>query len=70
VIRGRINDVDTNFHIKSAGLRGTHLSRDVFARPSEFTSADELSVRIDRATERYADGEYGKNKYVPPQVRL
>ncbi|KAJ7323860.1 hypothetical protein DFH08DRAFT_887048 [Mycena albidolilacea] len=68
VIRGRINDVDTNFHIKSAGLRGTHLSRDVFARPSEFTSADELSVRIDRATERYADGEYGKNKYVPPQA--
>jgi len=68
VIRGRINDVDSNFHIKSYGPRGARLSRDVFARQADLVSAEELSVRIDRATEMYADEDgYGKTKYVRSQ---
>ncbi|KAF8209215.1 hypothetical protein K438DRAFT_1811943 [Mycena galopus ATCC 62051] len=75
VIRGRINDVDSNFHIKSSYYsRGApslaRLSRDVFARPTDLApAADELAVRIDRATTMYTDEEYGKNtvKYVPSQ---
>ncbi|KAF7342307.1 hypothetical protein MVEN_01819100 [Mycena venus] len=74
VIRGRINDVDSNFHIKSMsyGPRGARISRDVFARPptsnTELVSTDELAVRIDRATEIYPDEGYGKtDKYVPSQ---
>ncbi|KAJ7238123.1 hypothetical protein B0H12DRAFT_1137877 [Mycena haematopus] len=76
IIRGRINDVDSNFHIKSYGPRHggatsvSRLSRDVFARPPELTSADELAVRVDRTTAMYADEDYGKSKYVPSQVRL
>ncbi|KAJ6465392.1 hypothetical protein C8R45DRAFT_1023022 [Mycena sanguinolenta] len=76
VIRGRINDVDSNFHIKSYGPRHcgapsvSRLSRDVFARPPELASADELAVRIDRTTAMYVDEEYGKNKYLPSQVCL
>ncbi|KAJ6562253.1 hypothetical protein B0H19DRAFT_1375400 [Mycena capillaripes] len=67
VIRGRINDVDSNFHIKSFGQRGPRISPEVFARPRDLASADELAVRIDRATEMYADEEYGKGKYLGSQ---
>ncbi|KAK7042080.1 hypothetical protein R3P38DRAFT_2888445 [Favolaschia claudopus] len=72
VIRGRINDVDSNFHIKSprgANAAATHLTRDVFVRPAD--DADELTVRIDRTTELYADGSYGKskNKFMPPEIK-
>ncbi|KAF7330075.1 hypothetical protein MKEN_00271600 [Mycena kentingensis (nom. inval.)] len=68
VIRGRINDVDTNFHIKTSALAGTggarhntitglgHISREVFARPSPVESAaTEMSVRIERDTRVYRD---------------
>ncbi|KAJ7059777.1 hypothetical protein C8F01DRAFT_1295877 [Mycena amicta] len=68
VIRGRINDVDTNFHIKTSAFPGVtssvlrsragHLSRDVFAhaRGGE-TGSTELSVRIDRETQYDVDAE-------------
>ncbi|KAJ7036173.1 hypothetical protein C8F04DRAFT_1096362 [Mycena alexandri] len=68
VIRGHINDVDSNFHIKSYPTHTTRLSREVFARPNDVSSGTELAVRIDRAT-HYADDEpgYGTNKYSPPK---
>ncbi|KAJ7164528.1 hypothetical protein C8R46DRAFT_1221031 [Mycena filopes] len=70
VIRGRINDVDSNFHIKRYSTSAaTRVSRDVFARPPDLSSGEELSVRIDRATQLYADDdEYAQTiKYPPPQ---
>ncbi|KAJ7629574.1 hypothetical protein B0H17DRAFT_1340027 [Mycena rosella] len=62
VIRGQINDIDTNFHIKSTYVRRTrsNLSRDVFATP-----ATELSIQIEQESELYADE--GFNKYRKPQ---
>ncbi|KAJ7440251.1 hypothetical protein FB451DRAFT_1300620 [Mycena latifolia] len=65
VIRGRINDIDTNFHNNKSSFapRSTsHLSRDVFAPPP---NATELSIQIDRETARYADEP--DHKYRPPQ---
>ncbi|KAJ7483564.1 hypothetical protein FB451DRAFT_108316 [Mycena latifolia] len=59
VIRGQINDIDTNFHIKSVSPR-TPVSRDVFARPPGIVTANELSIHIDRETELYADVGYTK----------
>ncbi|KAJ6529903.1 hypothetical protein DFH09DRAFT_153781 [Mycena vulgaris] len=66
VIRGQINDIDTNFHIKSTHTRSrSRISRDVFAHPPEIVTANELSIQIDRETELYADEGY--NKYRRPQ---
>ncbi|KAJ7142697.1 hypothetical protein C8R44DRAFT_760976 [Mycena epipterygia] len=65
VIRGKIKDVDTNFHVKSIPARA-RISRDVFARPGngnsqpEEASATELSIHIARETELYADEAYVK----------
>ncbi|KAJ7751738.1 hypothetical protein DFH07DRAFT_1061796 [Mycena maculata] len=59
VIRGRIDDVDTNFHMKSFASR-PRISRDIFARPPDVVSANDLAVRIDRQTELYADEGYTK----------
>ncbi|KAJ7088888.1 hypothetical protein B0H15DRAFT_1022378 [Mycena belliarum] len=56
IIRGRINDIDTNFHIKSFTPR-TPLNHggSVLARPR--VAATELTVQIDRATEQYGDDD-------------
>ncbi|KAJ7747826.1 hypothetical protein B0H16DRAFT_917876 [Mycena metata] len=68
VIRGRINDVDSNFHIKTYTTRTMHVSREVFARPhrDDVSTAGELAVRIDRST-HYDDEGYGMAKYSPPK---
>ncbi|KAF7368464.1 hypothetical protein MVEN_00169600 [Mycena venus] len=59
VIRGSINDIDTNFHLKSYQQR-TQISRDVFARAPENTAANELAIRIENQTEVYEDHAYDK----------
>ncbi|KAJ7105899.1 hypothetical protein C8R44DRAFT_806254 [Mycena epipterygia] len=59
VIRGRINDVDSNFHIKSFDTRSRlSLSRDVFVTPADAVSATQLSIQVDRQTDRYVDDGY------------
>ncbi|KAJ7473586.1 hypothetical protein B0H11DRAFT_2036437 [Mycena galericulata] len=58
VIRGKINDVDNNFHIEVLpSSRSRRLSRGVFSRPENIT-ANELSIHINRETEFYEDGNY------------
>ncbi|KAJ7627936.1 hypothetical protein DFH06DRAFT_1226740 [Mycena polygramma] len=74
VIRGRINDVDSNFHIKSsfgggAGAGRAVVSREVFARPRDLVSAEELSVRIDRATVQYADEAPDSGYYTSSTIK-
>ncbi|KAJ7744057.1 hypothetical protein DFH07DRAFT_925197 [Mycena maculata] len=54
VIRGRINDVDTNFHIKDSTPR-SRTRNEVFVRTQGDMSVNELSIHIDRETELYAD---------------
>ncbi|KAJ7693198.1 hypothetical protein B0H17DRAFT_1060380 [Mycena rosella] len=59
VIRGQINDIDTNFHTKSIHPRSP-IPREVFARPDG--SVNEMTVHIDRETEFYADEGYTKHR--------
>ncbi|KAJ7467339.1 hypothetical protein B0H11DRAFT_2197312 [Mycena galericulata] len=59
VIRGQINDIDTNFHNKPT-TPPSRLSRDVFARPGENLTATELSIHINQETQYYEDRDYGK----------
>ncbi|KAJ7092119.1 hypothetical protein C8R43DRAFT_1049942 [Mycena crocata] len=63
VIRGQINDVDTNFHIKSFDAARSRISREVFARPPRSGNSTELAIHIDRETALYADEQYGHLKY-------
>ncbi|KAJ6537205.1 hypothetical protein DFH09DRAFT_1178240 [Mycena vulgaris] len=57
VIRGRINDIDSNFHLKA--FTPTRITREVFARgPRSAGDPSELSIHIDRETELYADQAY------------
>ncbi|KAJ6566476.1 hypothetical protein B0H19DRAFT_1137918 [Mycena capillaripes] len=64
VIRGHINDIDTEFHQRSTSPR-TPMSHEVFARPPGSGSATEVSVHIERQTELYGDEEYSKKKLRP-----
>ncbi|KAJ7433615.1 hypothetical protein B0H11DRAFT_2296754 [Mycena galericulata] len=59
VIRGQINDIDTNFHNKTS-ISCSRLSRDVFARPAENLTATELSIHINQETQFYEDRDYSK----------
>ncbi|KAJ7445545.1 hypothetical protein B0H11DRAFT_2249436 [Mycena galericulata] len=59
VIRGQINDIDTNFHNKTSISR-SRLSRDVFARPAENLTATELSIHINQEMQFYEDRDYSK----------
>jgi len=61
VIRGQINDVDTNFRIKSIPRTRVSITRDVFARSGDSPPTNELSIHIDRETEFYADEGYTKH---------
>jgi len=70
VIRGRINDVDSNFHIKASLSGGKPMSRDIFAHESaDGASSDttiELAVHVERET--YIDKEYnGSVKFAQSQ---
>ncbi|KAJ7200846.1 hypothetical protein GGX14DRAFT_699601 [Mycena pura] len=70
VIRGRINDVDSNFHIKTSLSGGKPMSRDIFAhQTSDGVSSDttiELAVHVERET--YIDKEYnGSVKFAQSQ---
>ncbi|KAJ7097382.1 hypothetical protein C8R44DRAFT_989073 [Mycena epipterygia] len=62
VIRGQINDIDTNFHTRSTDTR----TRDVFVHPPGDASSTELEIRIGRATEIYGDEAYDA-KFGRPQ---
>jgi len=63
VIRGQINDVDTNFRIKSIPRsRITTISRNIFTQQPQALSPNELAIHIDQETESYADGGYGKGR--------
>ena len=73
VIRGRINDVDSNFHIKASLSGGKPMSREIFAhQTSDGVSSDttiELAVHVERET--YIDKEYnGSVKFAQSQVRV
>ncbi|KAJ7131896.1 hypothetical protein C8R43DRAFT_1133565 [Mycena crocata] len=69
VIRGQINDVDTNFHIKSKfnptlpSRSRARISREVFARPPGSVNSTELAIHIARDTALYAEEQYGNLKY-------
>ncbi|KAJ7268012.1 hypothetical protein C8J57DRAFT_1326377 [Mycena rebaudengoi] len=62
IIRGRINDVDTDFN---ASTFKPSLSRDIFARPRLDPPSNDISIQIDRETQKYGDdAEY---KYRRPE---
>ncbi|KAJ6609073.1 hypothetical protein B0H10DRAFT_2191417 [Mycena sp. CBHHK59/15] len=65
IIRGRIDDIDTNCHIKSFHPR---LSRDIFARPRTDLTANDISVHINRETRIYPDE--GDTKYPRPELQI
>ncbi|KAJ7088055.1 hypothetical protein B0H15DRAFT_982644 [Mycena belliarum] len=72
VIRGRINDIDTNFHNKSVSYPARarlSLSRDVFARPTDdaCTACTELSIQVQRTTTMCPDDAFDGKR--PPQVQ-
>ncbi|CAK5282830.1 unnamed protein product, partial [Mycena citricolor] len=79
VIRGRINDVDNNFRIKTDGSgprSATQLSMDVFARQDESAAGDmNIAVRVQRETKSFMDddsfkkGTFAKREPTPEMPR-
>jgi hypothetical protein len=68
IIRGHINDVDTNFKSQTYHAR-SQFSREVVAARGQGTAGPmELAIQIQCQTELYGDKEYNKKECDRPEV--
>jgi hypothetical protein len=68
IIRGHINDVDTNFKFQTYHPRSQFSREAVTARGQGTAGPTELAIQIERETELYGDKEYNKNECDRPEV--
>ncbi|KAJ7893215.1 hypothetical protein B0H13DRAFT_2527731 [Mycena leptocephala] len=67
IIRGHINDVDTNFKFQTYHPRSQFSREVVTARGQGTAGPTELAIQIERETELYGDKEYNKNECGRPE---